>query len=247
MATIAPWLIPTDVLGAMRSGAGVGLQLRQQQLSEEEAEARHQAEAERLQFAKENAAETLAVQRTSGAARLALAASNAAAQAGYHKEAQQARTAAQALRERAEDRLQKHQTFQEEQAKKTLTGPIEGTPIFFEGKQVPGMFGTPSAGGKSFNLTRIPQEKPEMTAFQKASLTRWQFDAAKSLSTILPTDSPEYTNALSRVKELTSDLLSIGKTNAPVASGTNEIIRTTKDGRRAVFNSATKEFIRYAD
>lgn len=46
MATIAPWIVPPDYLGAIRSGAGLGLQLRQQ--SDAEAQA-----AERLRLANE--------------------------------------------------------------------------------------------------------------------------------------------------------------------------------------------------
>lgn len=170
---IAPWLQPTNVLEAMRSGAGLGLQLRGQNIAAVEAQARREQEAAELEARQQTAAETLRVQRETGAARLAMAASEAAALAGHRGEQRKLDEAAHALRVRAEGRLEKHQRFLEEQALKkvapqtpteiiTRRDPISGRLMQWRGGQWYPVDAAPRPAGTT------PLESAEKRAQTKA-------------------------------------------------------------------------------
>lgn len=173
MALIAPWLRPPDVLEAMRSGASLGLQLRAQNIAQAEAAARREQEAAELEARQQTAADALRVQRETGAARLAMAASAAAALAGHRGEQRKLDEAAQALRVRAEDRLEKHQRFLEEQALKkvapqaptdivTRRDPVSGRLMQWRGDRWIPIDAAPRAPGTE------PLEKAEQKAQEKA-------------------------------------------------------------------------------
>ena len=133
---IAPWLQPPDFLGAMRSGAGLGLQIASQRSADQQAAARlrqaqeslfmqqqqqAQAAAERAQEFEANKqaqAASLALQDRryqdtlderagEASAKLAQSAADAAERAGYKEEASKQAQAAQALRERHQTYLEK--------------------------------------------------------------------------------------------------------------------------------------------
>lgn len=93
MPFVAPWLRPTDVLGSIRAGASLGLSLRAQDQAAEEAQANREAHAKL-------AADALKERSLMSAMRLMEMASEHALAAGYHKEATEARKAADLLRDR---------------------------------------------------------------------------------------------------------------------------------------------------
>ena len=103
----APWLQPPDVLGAMRGGASLGLQLRNQDLIEQEAADRLRQNQNAMLLRAMESRQTHREHAAEAAARLSEAAALHAAQAGFKEQAQQQWQTAQALRERHQDFLER--------------------------------------------------------------------------------------------------------------------------------------------
>jgi len=96
--------------------------------------------------------------------------------------------------------------------------------------------------------------KPATTELQKAesSVYRTQMnEAAKEITAETLAKKPN-TNTIAKAVQImntaSNALLRLSPQAAPAPSSTtNEVIRVTKDGKRAVFDANTKAFIRYAD
>lgn len=143
----APWLTPPNFLAAMQGGAGVGAQLRGQDISAAEAAARLRYSYDAMAANQAEAQARLAASERDAAARLAQ--QNAALQyeQGRDVQADKFKTAAQALDEKAF-------AFREQQAK------AEDSTFEPSGIDVPGLPGWKAArvGKKSYQL--IPDAKP---------------------------------------------------------------------------------------
>lgn len=108
----------------------------------------------------------------------------------------------------------------------------------------PGVRAVQVPGSKGWQL--IKDQKPTVTETVRTELNK---------NHIVPpgqTNAPAYlssTNLTTRGKQAAPAKLSeqVAQTAPTEQPKVNEVIRKTKDGKRAVFNADTKEFLRYAD
>ena len=237
LAPTAPWIIPPDYVGAMSRGAQLGLSAR----SEDQAE---QSAADRLSLAYKQ-----------------LAAENDRA----NKVAQGRQDlAAETLKYR--NRLLDAQKGKSERIPRTidLNGQtiFENSPGNFTQLHVPGVAPTsnklsPAAemaikGNTSSIIENTRKMKlPSVASDQKA------VDALVNMNATLHSRNVDI--AAGRIDPVTFEPVGgspAAGTNAPAAESLQspatdkprqEVVRKTKDGRRAIFDADTKEFIRYAE
>lgn len=105
--TVAPWLRPTDTLGAIQAGAGLGLHLRQQDAAEQSAADQLALAQDQLFSQNQRAAEAVRERQSEAAARLAQSSAQMALTAGHYADAKKLGTASEALKERHQTYLEK--------------------------------------------------------------------------------------------------------------------------------------------
>lgn len=162
---LAPWLRPTDTLGAIRSGASLGLQMRQQAAQEEQAAAALRQREDELFAQNERAKESMDARKSEAAASLAQAAAQRALMAGHYSDDKAIRTAANDLRDR-------EVKLQEKQAQRfSVDGPVMASDIVDAEGNVLGK-GVRGAHGGFHTLSPGKGEKIPATPSAIASLTR---------------------------------------------------------------------------
>jgi len=123
--TLAPWLRPTDVVGSMQAGGSLGLGVRHANLQERAADQQQQSAADQLKLQydqlweqHQRAQDQMYFQQSDAAARLAMQSAQMALQAGQYEQANEMKTAAQALTERhynaLEEAAKRKETFDEQ-------------------------------------------------------------------------------------------------------------------------------------
>jgi hypothetical protein len=262
MAQIAPWLVPPNYSAIMEAGAQTGLAVRRQTESEADAGDRLRLAYDTLAAQERRAAQAAADRKELTHASLALRAQQADAMNAYRMGSLQAREESEARHRDNMTRLagQFQQTLAERQAREERLGSQFQTKEDAVNARAEDRLNYL----KDFRANQLP---PAARALLNADVSELRGIETKLSKTephkgIIPTifgtsNTKELADLNKRATELRERIATqYGPTTstgtapggaAPAAGGPKEVIRLTKDGRKAVFDASTKQFIRYAE
>jgi hypothetical protein len=130
---LAPWIQPTNVIGAMQAGANLGLQVRHQNEEEQSAADALKLHQDQLFAENQRASEAQQEKHGEAAARLAQASAQMALMAGHYKDAKEIQTAAQAITKSHYDAMagvaERHQKMLEDKADESDPESFQAKPV----------------------------------------------------------------------------------------------------------------------
>ena len=287
MPFTAPWLQGTDAVGAMRSGAQLGLEARGQDLNELEAGDRLKLAYTHLAQQERDATLLAQSKLAQNNAALQLRAQQSDLMAQFHQQAlEQAKERSDALSDQSQARLeatQQHSGDMLDLAQQRLDLAKEGAlakgaPYVHE--QGVGIYERDPDTGQWSQTATFPAKAPKYGAKRvkvgmdgtvtdltgdpddptvKQFIEEHQAQAAwVAAGHTGPAPKPAAAPAADELRTGMGLLPSIQQSATPFPSSpigplpaapaaTGEVIRVTSDGRSAVFDAASKKFLRYAD
>ncbi len=135
---------------------------------------------------------------------------------------------------------------------KIPTGPVATEPLIgTDGQPIPGFRAARGTSGALHVIKETPTEAKASPSLNFQMLKADIASTEKALADLDKTDL-EYAPLAEKLKGLKAELDTMrhpkeAQPSTPKAPSTNEVTRLTKDGRKAIFDATTKQFIRYAD
>lgn len=275
LGDIPPWLNvqPSEFVRAAQMGAEAGLAARRQYASEQEAGDRLRLAYSQLASQERQANERAAAQQEIAAARMQMQMQQQdAAQAlreqqmqsldryrqerlaQFGIEGERRQSAAEALNQYRQARLGQYQEALEISADKAAALVRSGQATIVEHPELPGIKFMRNPSGAEYRITAIPRSPTVVidaeTGLPKTISGRLEDPTIRG---ILGTNAPGYRPTLPDIPATTAPSPAAATLQLPSAGGRlsigpgSEVIRMTKDGRRAVFDAKTQQFLRYAD
>lgn len=142
------------------------------------------------------------------------------------------------------------------------TGPISGVPVLNpDGTTNENYIGVPSATGRGFTIHPRKATEATLTPTAQAHFLERRLDKLnKQLEEFPAQGTKAWTPEIQKARQPLEDQVTAlerqieellpkkkGSTSTtPKTGATNEVVRVTKDGRKAIFDATTKQFLRYA-
>ncbi len=237
LGDLPPWLNvgPTDYLRAVQAGGAAGLgiaeaQNRAREAATRTAEAQRAAAQQQWEFGERmrQSAEEHAANRDLESQRLAQTADYNKGMLGYHLGSLGEQTA-------------HNQAMEQISADKAADMLARGEATIIEHPEAPGLkFLRNPSGAESV----IERPEKALTDAQKATFALKAFNAFKPLSSEENVEGPLYQSRTNYAGGLLRDMGALPKLGS---ESPKEVLRKTRDGRSAIFDANTKEFLRYAD
>lgn len=269
MATIAPWLVPPNYIGAMTAGAQTGLAARRQVAAEQEAGDRLRLAYDQLAASERRAHEAQLSRERMTQATMALRASQMEGLDRYRQGMLAARAEDDRLRAenmqrlagqfetRREDTAAYRQALQSrfEDREARLADQFQRRLDYLEGRPAGREWLDPVSNALlQADVSDLKGTQREIQKMEERGVKGrgfWHpFGGNMEEYLALKSKAADLRKKVATYRE---SLPSAGATlrgeekAAPARKSENEVIRMTKDGRKAVFDSVTKEFLRYAD